>query len=59
MSHLSRTIEKIENCSSISELKKIKFTVNYPPIGWSDTDKIILNSRIEDAVCIIEKTQTN
>jgi hypothetical protein len=48
MNYLQKTIEKINEVKSLNELSKIKFAVNYPALNWSENDKIILNSIIED-----------
>ena len=54
MNCLQSTIEKIENISSIAELNKIEFVVNYPAIGWSENDKSILNYHINNAKNFIQ-----
>ena len=54
MNYLQKTIEKINETKSLTELSKIKFSVNYPALNWSENDKIILNSIIQDAEFVLK-----
>lgn len=56
MNYLSETLSKIENAISLKELSNIRFAINYPSFGWSESDKIVLNSRINDAESIVGLT---
>ena len=54
MNYLQATLTKIENTFSLDVLKSIEIVVNTPSIGWGETEKAILNSRIQDAFFIIK-----